>query len=219
MAHFRIVKDTARNPHEPLKTKFKIAEGDAMRTHPQSHSLPVEDLKTLAITGSFLDPNAFTPAQPGSANRTMTFTGRGQFAMDYVDGTVYDEGALPPASFTDLPHSASSRFATVGSLLKLTIRNDTALHHPWHPHGFAIQPVRFVDNATGATLCQFPYNELVDTVDIPRFTSLVYRVRLDDRPLDYLTPTGGAAGRWAMHCHIFSHAAVGMITELVAVRP
>ena len=56
-------------------------------------------------------------------------------------------------------------------------------------------------------------------MDIPRFASLVYRVRLDDRPLDYLTPTVGAAGRWAMHCHISSHAAIGMITELVAVRP
>jgi FtsP/CotA-like multicopper oxidase with cupredoxin domain len=106
----------------------------------------------------------------------------------------------------------------VGSLLELTIKNDTPSHHPWHPHGFAIQPVRFIDYATGATLFEFPYNEFVDTVDIPRFTSLVYRVRLDDRPLDSLTPTGGAIGRWAMHCHIYSHAAIGMITELV-VRP
>jgi hypothetical protein len=37
--------------------------------------------------------------------------------------------------------------------------------------------------------------------------------------LDYLTPTGAAAGRWAMRCQISSHAAIGMITELVAVRP
>jgi len=221
VAHFRIVTDTARNHRGPLNTpgNFKIAEGDPVRTHPKSRSLPVEDLKTLAINGSFLDPKTFTPAQPGSTNQTIIFTAAGQPAIDYVDGTIYDEGALPPASFTDLPHSPSSRFATVGSLLELTIQNNTASHHPWHPHGFAIQPVRFVDYATGETLYEFPYNEFVDTVDIPRFTSLVYRVRLDDRPLDYLTPTGGAAGRWAMHCHISSHAAIGMITELVAVRP
>ena len=106
----------------------------------------------------------------------------------------------------------------MGSLFELTIENNTSSHHPRNPHGFAIQSVRFVDYATGATLYEFPYNELADTVDIPRFTSLVYKVRLDDRPLDYLTPAGGAAGLWARHCHTSSHAAIGMITELVAVR-
>jgi hypothetical protein len=127
-----------------------------VRTHPKSRSLPVEDLKTLAINGSFLDPKTFTPAQPGSANQTITFTAAGQPTIDFVDDIIYDEGALPPASFTDLPYSASSRFATVGSLLELTIKNNTASHHPWHPHGFVIQPVRFVDNATGETLWKSP---------------------------------------------------------------
>jgi len=53
-------------------------------------------------------------------------------------------------------------------------------------------------------------------------------MRLDDRPRitdtrqeagapapDQFFASGGAAGRWVMHCHIFHHAATGMITELV----
>ena len=143
----------------------------------------------------------------------------GQPAIDLVDGFLFDEGATPPALFTSVPHIGSSRYAAVGSLQELTIKNDTFAHHPWHPHGFSIQAVRFVDNATATTLFELPYNEFVDVVDIPPGTTLVYRVRLDDRPFDFDTPTGGAIGRWAMHCHIFFHAAIGMITELVALVP
>ncbi len=29
--------------------------------------------------------------------------------------------------------------------------------------------------------------------------------------------SGGAAGRWVFHCHLFLHAAIGMISELVVV--
>jgi FtsP/CotA-like multicopper oxidase with cupredoxin domain len=190
-----------------------------VRTHPKSRSLPVEDLKDVGDQRLVSRPEDLHARSAGIGKPDDHVHSRRPTRDRLTDATIYDEGALPPASFTDLPYSASSRFATVGSLLELTIKNNTASHHPWPPHGFAIQPVRFVNNATGATLYEFPYNEFVDTVDIPRFTSLVYRVRLDDRPLDYLTPTGGAAGRWPMHCHISSHAAIGMITELVAVRP
>jgi FtsP/CotA-like multicopper oxidase with cupredoxin domain len=219
VAHFRVVPQ--RNYLGPFNRhgNFRIAEGDALRIHPKAHSHPVENLKTTAVNGALLDPNTFTPVQPGSANQTMTFTYSPLATMDSVDGSLFDEGVIPPDRFTDVPHIASSRFASVGSLLELTIKNDTFSHHPWHPHGFSIQPVRFIDNATGSTLFEFPFNEFVDTVDIPRLASLVYRMRLDDRPFDFATPTGGAIGRWAMHCHIFPHAAAGMITELVAVSP
>jgi hypothetical protein len=59
------------------------------------------------------------------------------------------------------------------------------------------------------------HNEFVDSIDIPPATSLVYRVRMDDRPFDFASLTGGAAGRWAMHCHILFHAGIGMISEFV----
>jgi FtsP/CotA-like multicopper oxidase with cupredoxin domain len=212
VAHFRIVKDKGKSKDE----RFTIAAGDPLRILPKAKSEPVESLKTAVITDFLVDP---VPGGIGSADETITLTATGQPAIENVDGAIFDEGAMPPNPFTSVPHIASSRFANVGDLLELTIKNDTNAHHPWHPHGFSIQPVRFIDNTTNTTLFELPYNEFVDTVNIPPHTRLVYRVRLDDRPFDFATPTGGAIGRWAMHCHIFFHAAIGMITELVAVSP
>jgi FtsP/CotA-like multicopper oxidase with cupredoxin domain len=212
VAHFRIVKDKGKSKND----NFTIAAGDLLRVDPKAKSDPVESLKAAVISDFLVDP---VPGGIGSVNETITLTATGQPAIENIDGAIFDEGAMPPDPFTSVPHIASSRFATVGTLLELTIKNDTAAHHPWHPHGFSIQPVRFVDNATSATLFELPYNEFVDTVDVPPHTSLVYRVRLDDRPFDFDTPTGGAIGRWAMHCHIFFHAAIGMITEIVALGP
>ena len=60
----------------------------------------------------------------------------------------------------------------------------------------SIQPVRFVENATGTTVFEFDYNEFVDVVDIPPGHSLVYRVRLDDRPKsDFVTAGASGVGR------------------------
>jgi FtsP/CotA-like multicopper oxidase with cupredoxin domain len=210
VAHFRIVGDKGKSKNE----RFTIAAGDPMRVNLKAKSDPVESLKAAIITDFLIDP---VPGGIGSADETITLTTSGQPAIDFVDGAIFDEGATPPDLFTDVPHILSSRFAAVGKLLELTIKNDSLAHHPWHPHGFSIQPVRFIDNATNTVVFELPYNEFVDTVDIPPNTRLVYRVRLDDRPFDFDTPTGGAIGRWAMHCHIFFHAAIGMITELVAV--
>ena len=54
-------------------------------------------------------------------------------------------------------------------------------------------------------------------MNIPAQHTLVYRIRLDDRPMmDGVTP-GGAEGRWVYHCHTFRHAAQGMISELVVL--
>jgi FtsP/CotA-like multicopper oxidase with cupredoxin domain len=215
IAHFRIVKDNGKSKND----RFEIAAGDPLRIHPKAKNEPVETLKAATITEFLLDPLGLTPPEIGTDALPITLTATGQPAIDLVDGFLFDEGATPPALFTSVPHIGSSRYAAVGSLQELTIKNDTFAHHPWHPHGFSIQAVRFVDNATATTLFELPYNEFVDVVDIPPGTTLVYRVRLDDRPFDFDTPTGGAIGRWAMHCHIFFHAAIGMITELVALVP
>ncbi len=40
-------------------------------------------------------------------------------------------------------------------------------------------------------------------------------MRLEDRPQPDGTTGGGANGRWVFHCHIFFHAVLGMISELV----
>ena len=67
-------------------------------------------------------------------------------------------------------------------MLELTVRNETAAVHPYHLHGFSMQPVRMVDNANGATLYEFDYDEFLDTIDVYGGQSFVFRVRLDDRP-------------------------------------
>jgi FtsP/CotA-like multicopper oxidase with cupredoxin domain len=107
----------------------------------------------------------------------------------------------------------------VGDLLELTFRNGTQQHHPLHLHGFSFQPVRLLDTQ-GRTVYEYDYNEFVDSIDIPDLRSVVVRVRLDDRTLpDGRTP-GGAVGRWFIHCHIFNHAELGMMTELTVLpRP
>ena len=208
VAHFKVVGAASKNE------RFSIAAGDPLRTNPAVNS-PIESIKG-GIPDALLDSSLFSPPEPGSTNPTIILTAGVKPSINTTTNFIFDEGPDPPTThFTDVPHVSESRFASVGSLLELTISNSTAAHHPWHPHGFSIQPVKFTD-AGGATLFELPYNEFVDVVNIPPQTKLVYRVRLDDRPFDFNTPTGGAIGRWAMHCHIFFHAGLGMITELVA---
>jgi FtsP/CotA-like multicopper oxidase with cupredoxin domain len=211
VAHFRIVGAASKNE------RFTIAAGDPLLLNPAVNA-PTEDLKGLPVD-ALIDP----PPATGSADETLSLTTAGLPAIDNVDGFLFDVG-LPGGDFETIPSIASSRFAALGDLLELTISNESnvgggAAHHPWHPHGFSIQPVRFVENAGGTTVFEFDYNEFVDVVDIPPGHSLVYRVRLDDRPKSDFATAGGALGRWAMHCHIFFHAGLGMITELQVVEP
>jgi FtsP/CotA-like multicopper oxidase with cupredoxin domain len=208
VAHFRI-EGPAFNNHD----RITIAAGDPLRAHPAINT-PVESLKALAIVDHFLDPSTFVPPESGTPDETIALTAVGKPGLDgSIDGHIFDAG--DPAGPDAVPHVASTRWTVVGHLLELTLKNDTAAHHPWHPHGFSIQPVRFVDNATAAVVREFDYNEFVDSVDIPPDTSLVYRVRMDDRPFDFASLAGGAVGRWAMHCHILFHAGIGMISEFV----
>jgi hypothetical protein len=101
----------------------------------------------------------------------------------------------------------------VGDILELSVTNLTGANHPFHLHGFSIQPL---DLKSGATTYTFP-TEFRDNVDIPPGYTLRFRVQITDRPkADGVTP-GGAYGRWLFHCHIFFHATLGMLSELVVV--
>lgn len=208
VAHFRV------NGPAFHQEKIKIAAGDPLLTHP-SVNTPVENIKLAAITDHLLDPATF--GEVGSPDETITIGQVGKPALDgSTDGHIFDAG--DPAGPNVVPHVGSTRWAVVDKLLEWTLKNDSAAHHPWHPHGFSIQPVRFVDATTNDLLYEFPYNEFVDSINIPPNTSLVYRVRLDDRPFDFASSNGGAAGRWAMHCHILFHAGIGMISEFVVLN-
>jgi FtsP/CotA-like multicopper oxidase with cupredoxin domain len=220
VAHFRVVGAGSKKDKEDKKDSFTIAVGTPLLTNPAVNQ-PTENIKNDPVN-ALIDSSLLTPPEPGSTDPTIILTAgtpsnAPKPGINNTFNFIFDEGPTPPQEFTDVPHVTESRWAAVGDLVELTISNSTNAHHPWHPHGFSIQPVRFTNAAGTTTLFTFPYNEFVDVVDIPPQTKFVYRVRLTDRPLDFNTPTGGAVGRWAMHCHIFFHAGLGMITELVAI--
>ncbi len=167
---------------------------------------PSTDLvkELLPLQGSLLAQGLGSP---------ITFTNVGaQLGVNGIQGD-HDHSTLP----------ASARFAQIGDTLELTVTNETGAHHPFHLHGFSIQPVSL---SKDGSVYPYSYREFVDEVDIPSRHTLTFRVRLDDRPNFYNakgkllaspTPTGGGLGRWLFHCHILFHATLGMISELDVV--
>jgi hypothetical protein len=119
--------------------------------------------------------------------------------------------------YSDSAHLGSSRYAKEGDILQLAVQNTTGARHPFHLHGFSIQPLSLVKTAGGGPDFNWPYKEFRDNVDIPPGYTLNFRIRLDPRPLPDGTTPGGALGRWVFHCHIFFHATNGMLGELVIV--
>jgi FtsP/CotA-like multicopper oxidase with cupredoxin domain len=90
--------------------------------------------------------------------------------------------------------------------------------HPYHLHGFSYQPYELVlwpdpEDEPGdgtAVRVAWSHDELEDTTILPPFSSLYFRVKLED-------PAGdeSAAGRWVQHCHILQHGENGMMSEIV----
>lgn len=196
-----------------------LAAGDPLRTHPAVNA-PVENLRSLPVTAHLLDPATLDPPLAGTRSEEILLTVLGlRESIDGVHATVlHGPDDLPGASFDyrAIPHVPSSRYARVGDLLELTFRNGTQQHHPLHLHGFSFQPLRMLDTQ-GRTVHEYDYNEFIDSIDIPDLRSVVVRVRLDDRTGPDRRTAGGAVGRWFIHCHIFNHAELGMMTELVVL--
>jgi FtsP/CotA-like multicopper oxidase with cupredoxin domain len=142
------------------------------------------------------------------------------------------DGNVGNGDFLTLAHPQNARYARVGDLLELTAANETNNNHPFHLHGFSMQPVRVVDDVTGDTLYTFDNDEFIDTFEIYKRQRFVFRIRLDDRgkqcdvgglpgPVTAScsdADSGGAVGRWLYHCHIFQHAGLGMMSEIVALE-
>jgi FtsP/CotA-like multicopper oxidase with cupredoxin domain len=184
---------------------YDIAGGDPIRDltgdHVEQLGVPVNLL---------LNPAGFAPAKKGLASQQIALTVTGSAAgINGIFGT-HDVGNL---DYTDADHLDSSRYAKEGDLLQLDVQNMTGAHHPFHLHGFSIQP-RTLTKAGGPNFT-WPYPEFRDNVDIPPGYVLTFRIRLDPRPMPDGTTTGGALGRWVFHCHIFFHATNGMLSELV----
>jgi len=195
-----------------LVSAYTIGEGTDLLL---ATGQPVEVLP--AATGHLLDPNNFPAPQLGSPLEEIRLTALGAFpGIDGVKG-----GHDFTVDYTLQPHHDSSRWALIGYVLQLTVKNESSADHPFHLHGFSIQPltltncVDFDDNPTPNFT--FPH-EFMDNIDVPGKCTLTLRVRLDDRPFPDGTP-GAGVGRWMFHCHIFFHHHQGMVSELVVVRP
>ena len=196
----------------PLALPFTLGAGDGLRSFTGD---PVELLP--AATGNLLDPATLPGTPPGSASEDITFTVTGGPGIDGNKG-VHDFSV----DYSELPHGDSSRYAMIGEVLELTVTNTSPAHHPFHLHGFSMQPLSLSGCTDGTD--PLPVDgttfvpEFVDELDVPGFCTYTFRVRLEDRPFPDGTP-GGGLGRWVIHCHIFFHHHQGMETELVVLGP
>jgi len=212
---------------------YTIDSGDPLLAHPEVGKelvnlgiIPVADLDVL------VDPSRLSGQQPipGSNNPSIEFqvaddpndfpdAGTGP-AIDGVRG-MFDEAHA--GDFILIPHVNSSRFAYTDDVLELSIENTTGSDHPFHLHGFSIQPIRMCDaSIENVTSCyNYDYPEFLDNINIKPGHILTFRVHLEERPEfgeTFFDGGGGAVGRWLFHCHIFHHAGLGMISELVVLR-
>ena len=199
---------------------------------------PIESLKLLT-TVPLTDPAPL--GRVGTVNPVFTLTNEtpvgfsnGNPSIDNIPAGVLD-GNAGNGSFLFITNPPTTRYMHVGDVLELSVKNATPTVHPWHLHGFSMQPVRLVDNKTGDTNYVYGYNEFLDTINVYGGKTLVFRMRIDDRdklcdesgaPLtgptlmpcvNTSTNGGGAIGRWLYHCHIFLHAGLGMIGEFVVL--
>ena len=209
VAHIRIARG------KPRGGTFRIAAGDPLRMH-SAVNHPTGSLREEPLLANLVDPASLSPPRPGSKNPLMLLSVVGREVIDGVNGMALDGPMDGKGDYRDIPHVASSRYARVDDLVEMTVRNGTQMHHPWHLHGFSFQPLR-IEDSLGKLVYTFDYNEFVDTWNVPATHRLIFRVRLEDRGAVAGPPDGGAVGRWMMHCHIFHHNGVGMMTELVVL--
>ena len=208
VAHFLVVGSEA---------PFTIADGTGLRSFTGS---PVEVLGAPSAT--LLNPAGFSPVKDGMSSQDIRLTNKSnKLGVNEVLGS-HD------IDYPSLDHENSARYAKLGDTLELTVTNATGADHPFHLHGFSIQPISLTDTMAGAPpdggpdnnpgtapTYVFPYKEFRDNIDVPGGYTLKFRVKLDDRPLVDGTTLGGGLGRWVFHCHIFFHATFGMISEFV----
>ncbi|MEC9374740.1 MAG: multicopper oxidase family protein [Pseudomonadota bacterium] len=207
VAHFKITEKS------DSKSSFEINEGDPLLLHSEIND-PVSSIRTSLIKDKLIDPTELEIPLVGTESDEILLTVVGlKESIDGIYGTPLES---IDGDYRDIPFIPTSRFAYLGDTLELTINNGTQMHHPLHLHGFSYQPIRLLDSEDNL-LYEYDYNEFVDTVDIPALSKLVFRVHLEDRPVFSTGSPGGGAGRWLLHCHIFNHAALGMISELVVL--
>jgi len=174
-----------------------------------------------APNGTLLNPATFSPTKPGNPANFVPPAPVSEISdIKLTSGTPSING-IPghdlhgPPPYPNTPHIESSRYAAaaVGRILELTVTNMSQAHHPFHLHGFSMQPISLTRPANPTFT--WGYREFRDSIDVPSNYTLTFRIRLDDRELVDGETLGGWLGRWLFHCHIFFHHHRGMISEFV----
>jgi FtsP/CotA-like multicopper oxidase with cupredoxin domain len=190
---------------------FEIGVGDALLTHP-SVNRPVEDLSDDVVTEHLLD------REPGTPSEQVRLTMNPPAGIFPSIETVKGQHHHGTRNYFAGPDNETTRWGEAGDVLELQVANTSGFDHTFHLHGFSIQPLRLLNQA-GVTIYTFPYREFVDNPLVRAGHTLVFRLRLTERPLMDGQTSGGPLGRWVFHCHMFPHASLGMISELVVVAP
>ena len=109
--------------------------------------------------------------------------------------------------YTTVGASSSARYAAnvpLGSTLELMVTNQTGAHHPFHLHGFSIQPLDLTGRVADLRFNERDNTTFPTDIRCGRGGSIV---RVDDGRYD----AGRLAGRWVVHCHNFLSRRSGMI--------
>jgi FtsP/CotA-like multicopper oxidase with cupredoxin domain len=105
-----------------------------------------------APTATLLDPGAFSPAKKGMPNQDLQLTNTGSsLGINNIIGEHDFSGdyTAAPRPEDTTTHASSARWAKLGDTLELTVTNETGAHHPFHLHGFSIQPISLTDTMSG----------------------------------------------------------------------
>ncbi len=192
------------------RTPYTIGAGTALLSSVAGASLT----SLPGPFGSVLDPGSFSPTKPGLSTPDIQLTNAG--GVLGINGIGSSTGGAGP--YSAKPHFGSARYGEFDTSVELTVSNTTGAHHPFHMHGFSVQPISLTPGSgapAGSGSYVWAYVEYRDNIDVPSQYVLTARVHFADRPLHDGTTMGGAFGRWLFHCHIFFHAHQGMISELV----
>lgn len=218
---------------------FFVVTNTASTNAPITNSMPVlaaigaqnEDLSLLNTNSLASPPTPDYGTLDGRVLFTVGIAANGVAQGPNIGGyaaTALD-GNSGNGSWPYVPHPPTALWMRAGDVVQLAVANTSASVHPYHLHGFSMQPVAIYTADLLTNLYNYPYNEFLDTIDIYPGQALVFRIKLTDRaifadsatggPLTTATdaPSGGNVGRWLMHCHIFLHGTIGMISELVVI--
>ena len=221
--HLNVIGDVAGAP-------YNINAGTPLRAKAGFPGPLVEDIRTPAATGALLTPlGGFVAPKLGMSSPDIQLTSGPPPGINGISGH-HLHGHPPDPDYPNTLHVGSTRYAEAvpGSILELTVTNMTSAHHPFHLHGFSMQPVSLAPRAgapapTAASTTgtfSWTYQEFRDSINVPANYTLTFRIRLvrlagEDRTLVDGVTVGGWLGRWFFHCHIFFHHHRGMISEFV----